>query len=145
MTTLDRGDRSHGAYPPQKEHFWQHRVMLVLRAMADSDVPEAAKAWTSAFQAMRATYGLPVPPVSPADELRLQNRIRHFVATDPAGSWVADDGGAITGLSQSFVREGYWVLSLLATVPSVQRRGLGRMLLQQAMTNADPHGPGTIQ
>lgn len=119
--------------------------IVVVRTMTDTDVPEAAKAWEHAFQAMRATYGLPVRHVTPEDELRLQNRIRHFLTTDPAGSWVADDSGAITGLSQSFVREGYWVLSLLATVPDLQRRGLGRELLQVAMSNADPRGPGSIQ
>jgi GNAT superfamily N-acetyltransferase len=119
--------------------------MVVLRSMTVSDVPEVAKAWDHAFQAMRATYGLPDLQVTRADELRLQNRIRHFLATDPAGSWVADDGGAITGLSQSFVREGYWVLSLLAMVPDRQRRGLGRELLQQAMANTDSHSPGSIQ
>jgi GNAT superfamily N-acetyltransferase len=120
-------------------------AMVVLRAMTDSDVPAVADAWDRAFQAMRAIYGLPALEVTPADELRLHNRIRHFLATDPDGSWVADDVGEIAGLSQSFVREGYWVLSLLATVPHFQRRGLGRELLQRAMTNADSHSPGSIQ
>jgi len=119
--------------------------MVVVRAMTDSDVPEAAKAWESAFQAMRASYGLPGLQVTKQSELRLQNRIRHFLTTDPAGSWVADESGAITGLSQSFVREGYWVLSLLATVPDFQRRGLGRKLLQMAMSNADSRSRGSIQ
>jgi ribosomal protein S18 acetylase RimI-like enzyme len=119
--------------------------MAVVRAMTESDVPEVANAWHKAFQAMRATYGLPVLQVTHENELRLQNRIRHFVATDPAGSWVADDSGAIIGLSQSFVREGYWVLSLLATMPGFQRSGLGRELLQLAMSNADSRSPGSIQ
>ena len=119
--------------------------MAVVRAMTDSDVPEAAMAWGIAFQAMRATYGLPGAQGTLEHDLRLQNRIRHFLTTDPAGSWVVDDSGAITGLSQSFVREGYWVLSLLATVPDVQRRGLGRELLHMAMSNADPRSPGSIQ
>ena len=113
--------------------------------MTDSDVPEAAIAWDRAFQAMRATYGLPGLQVTKENELGLQIRIRHFLTTDPTGSWVADDSGAITGLSQSFVREGYWVLSLLATVPDFQRRGLGRELLQMAMGNADSRSPGSIQ
>lgn len=118
---------------------------MTLRAMTVSDVPGAATAWDHAFQAMRATYGLPVSQMTHADDVRLQNRMRHFLTTDPDGSWVADDAGAIVGLSQSFVREGYWVLSLLATVPGSQRRGLGRELLHLALRNADPIGPGTIQ
>ena len=119
--------------------------MVVVRAMTDSDVPEAAKAWGHAFQAMRAAYGLPILHATREDELRLEHRIRHFLATDPAGSWVADDSGAVTGLAQSFVREGYWVLSLLATVPDFQRCGLGRELLETAMSNADARSPGSIQ
>ena len=54
---------------------------------------------------MRATYGLPLFQMTPNDDLRLQNRMRHFLSTDPGGSWVADDAGGIVGLSQSFVRE----------------------------------------
>jgi hypothetical protein len=58
---------------------------------------------------------------------------------------VADDDGEIGGLSQSFVREGYWVLSLLATAPTLQRRGIGRELLAAALQNAASDGPGSIQ
>jgi GNAT superfamily N-acetyltransferase len=119
--------------------------MVTLRSMAASDIPGAIRAWNQAFQSMRATYGLPVSQMTPNDDLRLQNRMRHFLSTDADGSWVADDAGEIVGLSQSFVREGYWVLSLLATVPGSQRRGLGRELLQFALNNADPLGPGSIQ
>ncbi len=119
--------------------------MVILRAMTATDVPEVAGVWDRAFRAMRVTHGLPVAPATAADALRLQNRLRHFLATDPAGSWVADDDGAIVGLSQSFVREGYWVLSLLATLPDSQRRGLGRRLLARAMGNADARSPGSIQ
>jgi GNAT superfamily N-acetyltransferase len=119
--------------------------MVTFRALADLDVPGAVRAWNQAFQAMRATYGLPASPLMPEDDLRLQNRLRHFLTTDPGGSWVAEEAGEIAGLSQSFVRDGYWVLSLLATVPDSQGRGLGRELLTLAMGNADPHGPGSIQ
>lgn len=119
--------------------------MVTLRAMTTFDVPGASLAWDQAFQTMRATYGLAVSPINPEDDLRLQNRMRHFLTTDPEGSWVVDDAGVIIGLSQSFVREGHWVLSLLATVPGSQRRGLGRQLLQRSLSTTDPLGTGTIQ
>jgi GNAT superfamily N-acetyltransferase len=119
--------------------------MVTLRAMTASDVPGAVRAWDQSFQAMRATYGLPVSQMTQADDVRLQNRMRHFLATDPDGSWVADDAGVIVGLSQSFVREGYWVLSLLAMLPGSQRRDLGRQLLKLALSSAAPLGPCTIQ
>jgi len=119
--------------------------VATLRPMTDADVPDAAAAWEDAFRSMRTTFGLPVPHATEEDRLRLERRMCHFLATDPAGSWVADDAGVIAGLSQSFVREGYWVLSMLATVPGAQRRGLGRQLLRHAMDNAGAGSPGSIQ
>jgi GNAT superfamily N-acetyltransferase len=119
--------------------------MVTLRPMTEADVPGAVKAFDSGFLAMRARYGLPVTASSLQNDRRRQNRTRHFLATDPAGSWVADDEGVIVGMSQSFVREGYWVLSQLGAVPGRQGRGLGRELLRLAHSHGDPDGPGTIQ
>ena len=79
------------------------------------------------------------------DERRRQDRTRHFLGTDPDGSWVAEDGGTVVGMSQSFVREDYWMLSQLGTVPGRQGRGVGRELLGLALSHGDPDSPGTIQ
>jgi GNAT superfamily N-acetyltransferase len=119
--------------------------MVTLRPMTDADVPGAVHAFDSGFLAMRARYGLPVTASSLQDDRRRQNRTRHFLSTDPGGSWVADDDGVIVGMSQSFVREGYWVLSQLGAVPGRQGRGLGRELLRLADSHGDPNSPGTIQ
>jgi GNAT superfamily N-acetyltransferase len=124
---------------------WEYRAMVTLRPMTEADVPGAVKAFDSGFLAMRARYGLPVTASSLQNDRRRQNRTRHFLATDPAGSWVADDEGVIVGMSQSFVREGYWVLSQLGAVPGRQGRGLGRELLRLAHSHGDPASPGTIQ
>ncbi len=94
---------------------------------------------------MLARHSLPVTGNSIQDERRRQDRTRHFLATDPDGSWVAEDAGIVVGMSQSFVREDYWTLSQLGTLPGRQGRGLGRELLRLALTNGDPHRPGTIQ
>jgi hypothetical protein len=48
-------------------------------------------------------------------------------------------------MSQSFVREAYWTLSQLGTLPGRQGRGVGRELLRLALTHGDPNSPGTIQ
>jgi GNAT superfamily N-acetyltransferase len=113
--------------------------------MTEADVPAVVRAWDEALETMHANVGLPVASMSPEDDLRMQNRLRHFLGSDPDGSWVAEDAGAVVGLSQSFVREGYWVLSLLATAPGYQGHGLGRELLGRAMSNTDMGRPGTIQ
>jgi GNAT superfamily N-acetyltransferase len=113
--------------------------------MIEADVPGAVEAFDSGFLAMRARYGLPVTGNSIRDERWRQERTRHFLQTDPGGSWVAEDEGAIIGMSQSFVREGYWMLSQLGTVPGRQGRGVGRELLRLAVAHGDPRSPGTIQ
>ncbi len=119
--------------------------MLTLRPMTDADVEGAVEAFDSGFLAMRARYGLPVTANSLQNERRRQIRTRHFLVTDPEGSWVADDEGKIVGMSQATVREGYWLLSQLGTIPGRQGRGLGRELLRLALSHGDPEGPGTIQ
>jgi GNAT superfamily N-acetyltransferase len=119
--------------------------MLTLRPMTDDDVAGAVEAFDMGFLAMRARYGLPVTASSLQNERRRQNRTRHFLETDPGGSWVADDEGTIVGMSQATVREGYWMLSQLGTIPGRQGRGLGRELLRLALSHGDPESPGTIQ
>jgi ribosomal protein S18 acetylase RimI-like enzyme len=119
--------------------------VVTFRRMTETDVDGAVHAFDSGFLAMRARYGLPITASSLQDERRRQNRTRHFLTTDPEGSWVADDEGVIVGMSQSTVREDYWMLSQLATVPGRQGRGVGRELLRLALSHGDPASPGTIQ
>jgi hypothetical protein len=113
--------------------------------MTEADVPAAVAAFDSGFLAMQARYALPVTGNTIQDERRRQERTRHFLATDPQGSWVAEDEGIVVGMSQSFVREDYWMLSQLGTVPGRQGRGVGGELLRLALSHGDPYSPGTIQ
>lgn len=118
--------------------------MIDVRPMTGHDVAAAALTWHEANDATRARFGLPRHPATPADLGRLESRIAYLAGTDPEGSWVATDGGEVVGLAQSFVRDGYWVLSLFAVRPRCQRAGVGRRLLAEACR----HGaglPGTIQ
>jgi GNAT superfamily N-acetyltransferase len=113
--------------------------------MTEADVAAAVDLWHVAFSDLATRFHLGSAPRTAASERRLTNRIRHFLASDPEGSFVADEDGSVVGFSQSFVREGYWVLSLLATSPRCQQRGVGRALLEAALATASPEGPGTIQ
>ena len=119
--------------------------MVTFRAMTEADVPAAVSAFDSGFLTMLARHSLPVTGNTIQDERRRQDRTRHFLSTDPQGSWVAEDEGIVVGMSQSFVREDYWVLSQLGTLPGRQGRGVGRELLRLALTHGDPQSPGTIQ
>ncbi len=119
--------------------------MVTFRQMTEDDVPAAVAAFESGLLGISANAGLPITGNSIQDERRRQDRTRHFLATDPGGSWVAEEGVTIVGMSQSFVREDYWMLSQLGTVPGRQGRGVGRELLKLAISHGDPQSPGTIQ
>ena len=119
--------------------------MVTFRQMTEDDVPAAVAAFESGLLGISANAGLPITGNSIQDERRRQDRTRHFLATDPDGSWVAEEGDTIVGMSQSFVREDYWMLSQLGTVPGRQGRGVGRELLKLAISHGDPNSPGTIQ
>jgi len=119
--------------------------VVAYRPMTDADVPAAVAAFDSGMLAMLARHQLPVTGNSIQDERRRQDRTRHFLGTDPGGSWVAEENGTVIGMSQSFVREDYWMLSQLGTVPGRQGHGVGRELLRLALSHGDPDSPGTIQ
>jgi ribosomal protein S18 acetylase RimI-like enzyme len=119
--------------------------MVTFRQMTEADVPGAVAAFERGLLGISAGLGLPITGNTIQDERRRQDRTRHFLGTDPEGSWVAEEGDTIVGMSQSFVREGYWMLSQLGTVPGRQGRGVGRDLLKLAISHGEPDSPGTIQ
>lgn len=119
--------------------------MVTFRQMTEDDVPGAVAAFERGLLGISAGLGLPITGNTIQDERRRQDRTRHFLGTDPAGSWVAEEAETIVGMSQSFVREDYWMLSQLGTVPGRQGRGVGRDLLKLALSHGDPDSPGTIQ
>ncbi|MBV8560832.1 MAG: GNAT family N-acetyltransferase, partial [Acidimicrobiia bacterium] len=75
---------------------------------------------------------------------RSERRARHFLTTDPEGSWVAEQDSAIVGLAQAHQREGLWVLGHLFVAPWAQSQGVGRALLERALRYGDPGGPALI-
>jgi hypothetical protein len=59
-------------------------------------------------------------------------RLRHLLATDPGGAWVAERDGGVAGCALALLREGIWGLSLLVVRPELQSAGVGRELLARA-------------
>jgi GNAT superfamily N-acetyltransferase len=84
-------------------------------------------------------------PGEPEAERRARSlaRIEHLRATDPDGAWVAEQDAAIAGVALALVRERVWGLSLFAVADEVQRRGVGRRLLDAALACA-PDARGRI-
>ena len=99
-------------------------------------VDDAAEAELVAHRAMSPM--LPELLDDPGRPARGQKRIVHLTELDPRGAWCSEDGdGRITGIALALVREGLWGLSLLAVDPKHQAQGLGRALLDAALTYAD--------
>jgi GNAT superfamily N-acetyltransferase len=81
----------------------------------------------------------PPPPLEPA-----LVRLRHLLATDPGGAWVAEAGGELVGAALALDREGVWGLSLLVVRPGSQSRGLGRALLERSLAYAGGGERGAV-
>ena len=112
--------------------------------MLPADVSDCADAWRDADLDLRPRMNLPVRRWTEETDARTHRQIRHFLATDPAGSWVADVEGRVAGLAQSYRREGVWVLAHFFVNPWAQGRGVGRALLECSLAYGAPDEPGYI-
>ncbi|MGF1661706.1 MAG: GNAT family N-acetyltransferase [Kineosporiaceae bacterium] len=81
-------------------------------------------------------------PAQPSDERQafVREATARFVRRDPGGSWVADDSGTVVGMAEAVRRDGFWGLSMLFVHPDAQSRGIGRRLLDAALTHAEGAG-----
>ncbi len=104
--------------------------------MRDQDAEAVNELSIAAFEELERRDGRP-PPARP-DPAAAYVRLRHLLATDPGGCWVADaEDGALAGVALALVREGLWGLSLLAVRPGLQSAGLGTALLRRALAYGD--------
>ncbi|RAG85359.1 GNAT family N-acetyltransferase [Streptacidiphilus pinicola] len=103
---------------------------MLLRPVHDS------AADTSAVRAIdAAAFG---KPLEGREAARADVRTRRLAAADQPGCWFAEEDGAALGVALSLKREGLWGLALLAVRPEGQGQGLGRTLLDHALSYA--HG-----
>ncbi len=109
---------------------------MSLRPLLPSDVPQARDVQWGAMSGLNARMGDTDPELTPAVRVRGEARIAHLQRTDPAGAWVTEDDGRLTGCSLALVREGMWFLSLLMVDPAHQGKGLGKDLLDASLSTA---------
>ncbi len=113
---------------------------VLVRRVAEADVVAAqAMAYESMRQAGIA-YAMPVPEATDESRSRGQARTRHAIAHDPETSLVAELDGRIVGMALAERRGPLWFLALLGVDSAVQSRGIGRRLLDQALTGLDEAG-----
>jgi len=110
--------------------------VTTIRPLLPEDVPAAHDVTFAALSDLQVRMGK--PPMEMTDGLRQRGpaRIAHLQRTDPAGAWAAEEDGEVVGLSLALVREGMWFLSLLMIRPGLQGKGIGRQLLDAALSTA---------
>ncbi len=108
---------------------------VAARPMTDADVSQAALVSAAAF-------GVDISERRQRDSW--EQRMRHPLITDPAGAFVTEAAGVVIGVSQTILRDGVWILSLLAVSPSVSRGGDGRALVDAALSYGSRTQDGLI-
>src|SRR5690349_14964474 len=109
-----------------------------IRPMTDDDVEEVDEVAVTAFADLNARMG-DLPYVG-APRTLATIRLRHLLATDPGGAWVAERDGRLVGAALALVREGIWGLSLFVVLPGEQSAGTGSELLRRAWGHGDASG-----
>jgi GNAT superfamily N-acetyltransferase len=119
---------------------------MTIRPMTHADLPAAERlSAESFFELDQRTQ----PPSWPEPELRpparSENWIRRtasIIEHDGPGCWVAeDDAGELVGMATSLTRELMWVLATFAVRPGLQGQGVGKQLLDAALS----HGRGCLR
>lgn len=75
---------------------------------------------------------------------RREDRLRRYLALEPRGWFVVEDGGGLLGIGGVVRYDGFAWLGLMAIRPDRQRRGLGRALAEEAIGWARAGGCSTI-
>ena len=86
----------------------------LVRPMTDADIPQVATVTAEAFETEIST-----PRLAATGSSGCATRC----GTDPDGSFVSERDGVVTGAAQAVIREGLWILSLMAVSPTL---GVGR-------------------
>jgi GNAT superfamily N-acetyltransferase len=115
---------------------------VLLRPMRPDDAPLAERLSDEAFldldrRVLRRDQPDPEPR-TPDHRAGWVARTRHLLDTDAAGCWVAQDAadGTMVGFATSLRREGTWILSTYAVRPGRQGQGVGKQVLDLALTHS---------
>jgi GNAT superfamily N-acetyltransferase len=116
-----------------------------VRPMTQADVPSVERLTDAAFHDLEVrTHRTGWPePAHRSDERAAdwRQRVSHLVHHDPRGCWVAEDGTGVLGAAASMRRDTTWLLATYAVRPGLQGRGVGRQVLDAALT----YGEGCLR
>ena len=120
----------------------RHATALTVRPLTEQDVPAAQQVAHNSLREAGKRFGWEMPELDNATRARGERRIRHCLAHDPEGAFVAEVEGSVAGVGLATVRGGQWFLSLLAVSTPLQGQGTGGRLLEATMQTL--RGPGVI-
>jgi GNAT superfamily N-acetyltransferase len=116
-----------------------------IRRMHARDLPSAEQASHITFlegDRDSRRMGDPEPePRTPVESALWIERMGHFLATDPAGCWVAVEDGEndedrVVGFALSQNRGPLWLLITYGVLPGRQGKGIGKRLMDAALAHA---------
>lgn len=114
---------------------------VLIRPMTPGDLPDVQEISATTFYELdQRTFqrNWPDPkPRSAAQAASWELRTRHFLRTDPGGSWVAEVDGRVVGFATSYRRETTWILASFNVVGDLQGSGIGAQLLSAALSYGD--------
>ena len=117
----------------------------VVRPMTVADTPAVERVSDAAFHDLDVRThrtGWPAPEHrSPERAESWRSRIEHLVRHDPRGCWVAEDASGVIGAAASMRRDMTWLLATYVVQPGLQGKGVGRQLLDAALS----YGSGCLR
>ena len=120
-------------------------VDFLVRPMTAEDVRAVERLTDEAFwDLMVRTHRPGWPERERHDEARAHDgraRAQHLMGSDPRGCWVAEDDHGVLGAALSMKRDLTWLLASFAVRAGFQGRGVGRPLLDAALT----YGSGCLR
>jgi GNAT superfamily N-acetyltransferase len=113
---------------------------VLVRLMAEDDLGPTERCSAAVFfDADRRSRRVDEPEVeerSAAASEQWVRRMGHFLTVDPAGCWVAEDGGSIVGFAISQNRGPVWFLATYGVLSERQGSGIGKRLLDAVLAHA---------
>jgi GNAT superfamily N-acetyltransferase len=118
---------------------------LTVRPMRSADLAAAERVTAEGFYELESrTRPADRPPPTRRSGARSESwvrRVQHILEHDPGGCWVAESGPDLVGVAVSMRRDLTWILATYAVLPGFQGHGVGRQLLEAALS----HGRGCLR
>jgi GNAT superfamily N-acetyltransferase len=109
---------------------------VIIRRMADEDLPGMRVSTRAAIQDLHERLGAQSEPAAQHAQGSDSGGaiVRQLLELDSAGAWIASVDDTVCGAAMAGFREGLWYLAHLHVQPGYQGRGVGRRLLDVALS-----------